>query len=69
MIVKSTNGISSLRVAAAFFAVGILWSHPAAAEGALAIGLPSDVAKSGYASGYSYNAKTTEGARKRAMEE
>lgn len=69
MAVKSTNGISSLRVAAAFFAVGILWSHPAAAEGALAIGLPSDVAKSGYASGYSYNAKTTEGARKRAMEE
>jgi lipoprotein NlpI len=45
-----------------------MWSHSVAAEGALAVGLPSDVAKEGYASGYSYNAKTMDDARRVAMD-
>jgi hypothetical protein len=47
----------------ASFATGILWSTSAAAEGAVALGAPADVAKEGYAFGYSYNAKTKDDAR------
>jgi lipoprotein NlpI len=65
---KSANRIVSILVVAAFFTAGILWSRPAAADGALAIGLPADVAKTGYASGYSYNAKTMDEARATAMD-
>jgi lipoprotein NlpI len=65
---KSAYNILSLLTAAASLAAGILWSHSAAAEGALAVGLPADVAKSGYASGYSYNAKTMDEARATAMD-
>src|ERR1700676_401989 len=65
---KTTNRIIFLLMVAACFTVGIVWSYSAAAEGALAIGLPSDVAKEGYASGYSYNAKTMDDARRVAME-
>src|ERR1700731_342889 len=54
----SAYGIISCLVMAAAFAAVIFWSHSAVAEGALAIGAPVDVAKEGYASGYSYNAKT-----------
>jgi hypothetical protein len=65
---KSTNQIIPLLIAAAVFAAGTMWSHSVAAEGALAVGLPSDVAKEGYASGYSYNAKTMDDARRVAMD-
>ena len=65
---ESTNNITSLLITAASLATGILWSHSAAADGALAVGLPSDVAKGGFASGYSYNAKTTDDARATAMD-
>jgi tetratricopeptide (TPR) repeat protein len=65
---KSTCKIASLLLIAASFTAGILWSHSAAAEGALAVGLPADVAKQGFASGYSYNAKTKEDARATAMD-
>jgi lipoprotein NlpI len=68
MAAKSTHRIICLLIAAAGFAAGTLWSYSAAAEGALAIGLPSDIAKEGYASGYSYNAKTMDEARRIAME-
>jgi lipoprotein NlpI len=65
---KSTGKIISLLITAAFFTTGILWSHSVAADGALAVGLPSNVAKGGYASGYSYNAKTMDDARATAMD-
>jgi lipoprotein NlpI len=65
---KSTNQIIPLLIAAAAFATGTMWSHSVAAEGALAVGLPSDVAKGGYATGYSYNAKTMDEARATAMD-
>jgi lipoprotein NlpI len=68
MAARSTNQIISLLIAAAAFAAGIVWPYSAAAEGALAVGLPSDVAKEGYASGYSYNAKTMDEARTVAMD-
>ena len=45
---ESTNNITSLLITAASLATGILWSHSAAADGALAVGLPSDVAKGGF---------------------
>jgi lipoprotein NlpI len=65
---KSTNKIISSLITAASFTAGILWSHFAAAEGALAVGLPPDVVKGGFASGYSYNAKTMDDARTTAMD-
>jgi len=65
---KSASKIVFSLVAAVFLIGGISWSHSAAAEGALAIGLPADVAKTGYASGYSYNAKTMDEARATAMD-
>jgi hypothetical protein len=42
---------------------------PAAAHGALAIGLPDDVAKKGVAIGYSYNYGSRDEAEARAMKE
>jgi len=45
----------------------ILSASPGAADGAVAIGVPSDVAKQGVAQGYSYNAKTPDDARRVAM--
>jgi lipoprotein NlpI len=65
---KSTNSIVSLLFTAASFTTGILWLHSVAAEGALAIGMPRDVAKSGFAAGFSYNAKTEEAARQTALD-
>lgn len=40
---------------------------PAAAEGALAIGLPSDVSKDGIALGWNTNSPTAAGARQKAL--
>jgi Domain of unknown function (DUF4189) len=40
----------------------------ARADGAVALGVPADVAKQGLATGYSYNAATTESARTTALE-
>jgi hypothetical protein len=45
----------------------ILSASPGAADGAVAVGVPSDVAKQGVAQGYSYNAKTPDDARRVAM--
>jgi hypothetical protein len=45
-----------------------LRSGVARADGALAIGLPSDVAKQGFASGYSYDAENMDAARKTALD-
>ncbi len=49
-----------------FLAVA-LSPHPAVAEGALAIGLPSDVAKDGIALGWNTNSPTAAEARQRAL--
>jgi hypothetical protein len=65
---KSANRIASSIIMATSFTTVIFWSHSVAAEGALAIGLPSNVAKEGYASGYSYNAKTREAAQALALD-
>jgi Domain of unknown function (DUF4189) len=59
------------RVAALLTAIATsmpLCAGTASADGALAIGLPSDVAKEGFASGYSYNAENTDSARNTALE-
>jgi hypothetical protein len=45
----------------------ILSASPGVADGAVAIGLPDNVAKQGVAQGYSYNAKTPDDARRVAM--
>jgi lipoprotein NlpI len=65
---QSTHKTISLLITAASLAAATLWSHSAAADGALAIGLPPDVAKGGFASGYSYNAKNPDEARQTAMD-
>jgi lipoprotein NlpI len=65
---RSPNKVVYSLIAAACFTIGILSPRFAAAEGALAVGLPPDVAKGGFASGYSYNAKTKEAARQTAMD-
>jgi len=53
---------------AAVIAFVMLGAGAARADGALAIGLPSDVAKQGFASGYSYNAGNVDAARKTALD-
>ena len=53
-------------VALGLLAVALL-PHPAVAEGALAIGLPSDVAKDGIALGWNTNSPTAAEARQRAL--
>jgi len=62
-----SKAIVSVLVTMTAFSAALSWSQPCRAEGALAIGLPPDVARGGYASGYSYNAKTEEDARASAM--
>lgn len=53
---------------AALAAAVALSAGTARADGALAIGLPSDVAKDGFASGYSYYAGNIDAARRTALE-
>ncbi len=61
----------SMRVkTAAAVAAGLLAlaPHPAAAEGALAVGMPADVARQGFAYGSSLNSATMEAARTGAID-
>jgi hypothetical protein len=53
---------------ALFLAATMLQSCPAAAEGALAVGLPKDVAKDGFAYGYSTGKADTKTARDAALD-
>jgi hypothetical protein len=62
------RGLSRAALVVSLLALVPFGSEQAAAEGALAIGLPSDVAKQGFASGYSYNAENVDAARKTALE-
>ena len=45
----------------------LAWPHPGAAEGALAIGLPGDVAKEGVAIGWVINSDSEKTAQERAL--
>jgi len=67
---RETGGILDLAgmLLAAIIALVTLGAGAAWADGALAIGLPSDVAKQGFASGYSYNAGNVDAARKAALD-
>jgi Domain of unknown function (DUF4189) len=49
------------------FAAAILWSNHSSAEGALAIGLPADVSKAGFAYGYTNNQASSEKAGEVAL--
>src|SRR5690349_3278063 len=63
------GGHARARIAAAGLALIALVPALAQADGAIAIGLPSDVARHGVAVGTSWNYSTPEGARARALEE
>ena len=63
------GGHARARLAAAGLALIALAPASAQADGAIAIGLPSDVARHGVAVGTSWNYTTPEGARARALEE
>ncbi len=52
----------------AICAGALLWAHPGAAEGALAVGVPRDVAKQGFAYSYNYNKPTADEARTGALQ-
>jgi hypothetical protein len=56
-----------LPAAAILLASAIVWPKPSFAEGALAIGLPNDVAKEGIALGWNTNSPTTAEASQRAL--
>ena len=49
--------------------MGSVWPSPVYAYGALAIGLPSEVSKSGFSAGTSWNYSTTDAAEAKALEE
>src|SRR5262249_49188523 len=53
---------------AALVVVCVLACSPALADGALAIGFPSNVTKDGFAAGFAYNSADPEKARSTAME-
>ena len=55
-------------VIALLFAAICATDNPAAAEGAVALGVPASVVKRGVATGYSYDASTVEEAEQVAME-
>jgi hypothetical protein len=65
---KRIGAMLSALVSVFLLAPTILWPTPAAGEGALAIGLPSDVAESGFAYGVSVNYPTRDEAARRALE-
>ena len=51
-----------------FMAAAVAWPGRALANGALAVGLPDDIAKSGVAYGYATSRSTANAARSQAME-
>jgi len=61
-------GRSSL-VCTLLFAGALLWPKPSGAEGAVAIGLPADVAKSGVAMGYATKHPTRQKAEEVALQQ
>src|ERR1700690_235320 len=50
------------------FGCAVSWTQPSVAEGALAIALPDDVVKVGFAYGSAYNYPTMEEAQQKALE-
>jgi hypothetical protein len=61
------HGSVSLGVAA-LFCIAMLHPHRAAADGALAVGVPKDVAKQGFAYAYSTDKADSDAARAEALE-
>jgi hypothetical protein len=61
-------GRASAVLAAGLLGIVLLQPHRAAAEGAIAVGQPKDVAKDGYAYAYSTGKADTETARSEALE-
>jgi hypothetical protein len=55
--------------AAILFACAVLWPKPDSAEGALAVGLPPDVAKLGFAYGYTLDQSSTAEASATALKD
>jgi hypothetical protein len=53
---------------APFIVYALIWSQPSLPAGALAVGVPPDVAKQGFAAGHAVNAATMDEARKRAID-
>ena len=51
-----------------FFGCAVLWTQPSAADGALAIALPSDVVKVGFVYGTGYNYPTAGEAQQKELE-
>jgi len=68
MLFARWRGAVSVLVSAFLLAPTILWPNPAAAHGALAVGLPSDVAESGFAYGFAVNYSTRDEAAAAALE-
>jgi uncharacterized protein DUF4189 len=64
--VRASDRIPALLIAAAV-AGASLWPQPSAAKGALAVGLPKDVAAEGFAFGYAVNKSNVEQARADAL--
>jgi hypothetical protein len=62
-------GRSGFLAFALLFAGAMVWPKPSGAEGAVAIGLPANVAKSGVALGYSTKHPTRERAEEVALEQ
>lgn len=61
--------LGCLRFAAGLFVLSALWADVARADGAIAIGLPSDIAKQGVAVGTAWNYDDADGANTRALKE
>lgn len=61
--------LGCLRFAAGLFVLTALWADVACADGAIAIGLPSNIAKQGVAVGTSWNYDDADGAHARALKE
>jgi Domain of unknown function (DUF4189) len=66
-----TQGENAVRglIVGLLFSSALVWSNPSAADGALAVGLPADVAKQGVALGYSANHATAAEARNAALDQ
>jgi Domain of unknown function (DUF4189) len=65
---RSGSFLSLLRLPAALaLAATLLMPHPSAADAAVAVGVPPDVSKSGYAYGRNINNSSMEEAKERAL--
>ncbi len=64
----SSSIFNSLNISIVALLAAVLQSCPSVAAGALAVGLPADVARQGFAAGHALNAPDLKTARKRAID-